>query len=207
MERRGLARTAVPLAMFVWGGLVGLGLLALHSYESTPGRAGEPGLAWPASVDRMRAPGRANLVMFAHPRCPCTRASLAALADLVERSQGSAVVHVLFYQPPAGQAHWEQTELQRAAVALPGIRLHDDPGGTLAASFGAKTSGDVRLYDRAGKLVFAGGITAGRGQTGGNPGLAAVLAHLSGGSGARTSAPVFGCPIWLEAEPGEGGER
>jgi hypothetical protein len=179
----------------VWGLAVLAGLGAIHAYESTPGAVGVPRPRWPRDSRVCPDPGRANLVLLAHPRCPCTRASLDELARIKERCGDGVAVHVLFYRPGGESARWGATELQRRAAAIPGCRMLDDPDGREAARLGAATSGHAVLYDQAGRLVFAGGITAARGQAGDNPGTSAVVAHLAGARAARGDAPVFGCPI------------
>jgi hypothetical protein len=105
-------------------------------------------------------------------------------------------VRVLFWGPrdaPAGW--WTPTELWRAAEALPDARVGWDVGGAEARRFGARTSGHVVLYDRAGRLLFQGGVTAARGQAGDNAGKDAVIALLTQGRAERAATPVFGCPF------------
>jgi len=70
-----------------------------------------------------------------------------------------------------------------------------DDDGVEAARFGAATSGQVILYDRDGRLLFSGGITASRGHAGDNDGRDAIVSLLGGGRGTRHSSPVFGCSL------------
>jgi hypothetical protein len=195
MLRSRRARAALVLASVAWGMSVVAGLVAVHSYESTPGRPPGTVPTWPLQGRIPFDPSRANLVVAAHPRCPCTRASLKELGRVMERCQGAVVAHILFYQPGSGRDPWRSTELQRLATAIPGVRVYDDPGGAEAGRFGAETSGTVLLYDRSGRRCYAGGITSARGQSGDNPGLDAVIAQLSGQETAPAAFPVFGCPI------------
>jgi hypothetical protein len=188
-------RTFVVLAALAWVVLVGAGLAAFHTYELTPGQPGDPEAAWPAGCGIDPEPGRATLVMLAHPRCPCTRAGLDELARIVACSRSAVSVHVLFYRPRAGDGGWKTTDLWRRAAAIPGVHLHDDPDGDEAGRFGATTSGSVRLFDADGRLLFDGGITRARGRTGSSPGGDAVIALLSGQKTATSRLPVFGCPI------------
>jgi hypothetical protein len=75
-----------------------------------------------------------------------------------------------------------------------------DQAAREARRFGAETSGHTLLYDGAGQLVFAGGVTAARGHGGPNEGRASVLAWLKAyPASART--PVFGCPMSKENRP------
>jgi hypothetical protein len=189
------SRIVLTAVGILWVLVVMAGLGAIHAYESTPGPAGVLQLRWPQGSRACPDPGRANLVLLAHPRCPCTRASLDELARIVARCGDSAAVHILFFQPGGAPGRWGATDLRRRAAAIPGARVLDDPDGHEAARFGAATSGHVLLYDRDGRLLFAGGITAARGQAGANPGSEAVIALLSGASADRGDAPVFGCPL------------
>ena len=179
----------------VWVLVVLAGLGTIHTYESTPGPAGVRQPLWPQDSRVGRDLGRANLVLLAHPRCPCTRASLDELARIAASSRDTVAIHVLFFRPGGEPGGWGATALRRRAAAIPGVRVVDDPDGREAARFGAATSGHVLLYDRAGRLLFAGGITAARGQAGASFGGDTVIALLSGKEVSGTGAPVFGCPI------------
>jgi hypothetical protein len=64
------------------------------------------------------------------------------------------------------------------------------------------TSGQVLLYDVSGRLVFRGGITAGRGHAGDNVGRDNVVAFLLHDTVPAESTPVFGCSI-DDAEPAD----
>ena len=169
----------------LWGLGVLAGLGAIHAFESTPGSAGVRRPCWPQGSRVWPDPRRANLVLLAHPRCPCTRASLDELARIAERCRDRVAVHVVFYRPGGASPRWEATDLQRRAAAIAGCSVLEDPDGREAARFGAATSGQALLYDRAGRLVFAGGITAARGQAGDNQGSDAVIAFFRRGAAGR----------------------
>jgi hypothetical protein len=195
MPRSWKSRVIVTGIGVLWGLAVLAGFGVIHAYESTPGSAAVRRSRWPQASRVCPDPERANLVLLAHPRCPCTRASLDELARIAERCRDAVAVHVVLYRPGGEPPRWGATSLQRRAAAIAGSRLLDDPDGREAARFGAATSGQTFLYDRAGRLVFAGGITAARGQTGNNQGSDAVIALLSGAQAPRADTPVFGCPI------------
>lgn len=175
------------------------GFWLFHAYGNTPGTMGTAvghipgeGLAQPAN-------GGARLILFAHPHCPCTRATLAELAILLELNQSRVAAEVWFIRPTGMPAEWEQSSLWRTAAAIPGVRVFCDEGGNVARRLGAQTSGQVVLYDPEGKLMFRGGITRARSQAGDSTGRRAVLALLSG-SAAVAEAPVFGCPLFAPGE-------
>jgi hypothetical protein len=193
---RSIKTQAVLLAgVAIWGIVVGIGVWVVHAYEWTPGRQGDPQPQWPAG-SRLRLDGRrATLVMFAHPRCPCTRASVTELAEITAQARDAVAVTVLFFRSHKDARAWAETNAWRRAEAIAGVRVLDDPDGEESARFGAETSGSVLLYDKAGHLIFSGGITTGRGLTGPNPGRDAILALLSGRSTSRIQTPVFGCSL------------
>lgn len=199
-------RAGLFLGGLAWVVATGAGLLAVHSYELTPGPTVEPDRIWPVGSQLRFDPGRANLVVVAHPCCPCTRASFEELSQLIDRSQVPLAIHVLFYQPRTARGRWGPEDLHRRAAAIPGVEVLQDPGGEEAARFNAETSGSVLLYDRQRRLLFAGGITAARGRTGDNLGLEAVIAHLSGAA-AQATAPVFGCSLRNHSDSREEREK
>lgn len=139
--------------------------------------------------------------MLAHPHCPCTRASIGELAQIVADTQGKLDAYVLFTKPRGAGADWDDTELRRSAAAIPGVTVVTDADGSEAQRLGAKTSGHTFLFDSSGALLFSGGITASRGHAGRNAGESAIIAAVNGKRQERARAPVFGCS--LVRQPGD----
>jgi hypothetical protein len=176
-------RFAVIAAAALWCGAIGIGLSEYFVEATTRGDTGITPARWPGDSTLVRG-ADATVVMFVHPDCPCSRASLAELATLAD---GDATTIVVFAGTDHGAA-WD------AAGRIPQVvRVVDD--GREAARFGARTSGYTVVYDRDGVQRFAGGITGSRGHTGANVGSEAVRMFLAGMAGAPASHPVFGCPI------------
>ena len=172
----------------VWCGLVGAGLWEIHAYATTPGASGAAGETWPATSAIPRASDGFTIVMFVHPECPCSRASLAELTGLVSSARIRPSVVVAFAANEDGGAAWD------LAGRIPGaVQMRDS--GDEAARFGARTSGHVVVYDREGVLRFTGGITSSRGHVGDNMGRRAVEALLAGDATEAETHPVFGCAL------------
>ncbi len=182
----------VPL----WLAATAAGMAVLVDYELTPGAAGAAPARWPSAVSIEPSRERPTLVVAAHPRCSCTRASLAELGILLARTGGRLAAHVLFVQPPGRSDAWvRDSELYRSASALPGVAVHVDVGGRDAERFGALTSGAALLYGPAGELRFRGGLTGSRGHQGDNAGRAALTALAFGEAPERSETFVFGCAL------------
>jgi hypothetical protein len=184
-----------------WAAVMACGFMALGRYESTPGRAGRETARWPADCLIPLASSCDTLVMLAHPRCPCTEASVAELSKIMARCQGRLEARVLFYAPPHTVGDWAKTSLWKSAEAIPKVQVFADRGGREAARMGAETSGQVLLFDPSGRLLFKGGITGARGEEGDNLGSQAVAALVTGGKAAQTRSLVFGCPILDRRRP------
>ena len=166
----------------------------LWLYSNTPGEPGTPPARWPPDAPLQLGNG-ATLLMFAHPHCPCSRASIGELAIIIARSQQKLESHVFFYAPANQPGSWVRTDLWDSARSIPGVQVIEDPEGALSRRFGASTSGQTLLYDSAGRLAFNGGITASRGHSGDNTGRHAILSLLQGENLARNVTPVFGCSL------------
>jgi hypothetical protein len=188
-------RPILIATVIAWGAAVAAGFLYLLHYKAAPGGAGTLGSHWPAGTRVIPDPARTNLILLAHPRCPCTRASLAELEQIMARCQGRTAAHVLFYRPAVSSPGWEQTDLWHRAAAIPGVSVCRDEDGREARRFGGATSGHVVLYNRRGQLLFSGGITGARGHAGDNVGRSAVIALLTASAADRKATPVFGCPL------------
>ena len=172
------------------------GLWVLMAYENKPGEGADAPHRWPLQSRLVLAADRPTLVLLAHPQCPCTRASLAELAEILARATKRPKTYVLFLRPVAFAAGWEKTDLWQSAATLPDVTLLTDDQGIEARRFGAETSGQTLLYDTHGALVFSGGITGSRGHVGDNAGQAALVELLSGSPSDRRATNVFGCPLF-----------
>ena len=133
--------------------------------------------------------------MFAHPHCPCTRASVGELARLLTGLNGKLAAQVWFVQPAGTGPDWTNTDLWASAAAIPGVTVHGDAAGLEAQRFGAGTSGQTVLYDQNGQLLFHGGITIERGHFGDNPGANAVKRLVNHQPAELIQTPVFGCSL------------
>ena len=178
-----------------WTAALAFGARVLFKYETTPGGAGPTAASWPSASSVPRPTGKPTLLMVAHPHCPCTRASIAELAQIMAHGVDKVTAYVVFVKPPGMGADWDDTDLRRSAAAIPGVTVLTDENGIEANRFGAQTSGHTLLFDQDGKLVFSGGITASRGHIGSNAGERAVRAVLQQQPPDRNQTPVFGCSL------------
>lgn len=171
------------------------GLVWLARYANTPADTAEPQSTWPTNSQIALNTKLSTLVIFAHPHCPCTRASIAELAKIAAKAPGRFAGSVALFKPSDSDDAWEQTDLAKSAEAIPGVHLVVDRDGQLARQFHITTSGHTLLYSPAGKLLFSGGITDSRGHEGDNAGESAVASLLLGQPTDLSRTPVFGCPI------------
>lgn len=193
-----MTRRALLVLTAAWVVVAVLGFHALMRYKGETGPQGQTPPTWPGSTALSLPKDKPLLIMFAHPKCPCTQASLAELEVLAARAEGRFDAAVLFYQPHGFGGDWTNTSSIKTARAIPGVRVLSDEEGAAARAFGAETSGHTVLYGRDGKLQFAGGITGSRGHLGDNAGLETVLKLiLNDRSGAdQRAASVFGCALF-----------
>lgn len=191
-----MSRSLAWLAAFVWLLLVLVGTAILWDYQAAPGTPAKAPAKWPSASRISRVAGLPTLVLFAHPRCPCTRAAIDDLARLLADVPGRVATEVRFLRPRDTAAGWEREELWYRAASIPGVTIASDEDGTEARRFGAMTSGQVVLYDADGRLRFAGGITVGRGHEGDTLGARAVVELIDVGSAIRDTTPVFGCHLF-----------
>jgi hypothetical protein len=185
------------IAGAIWLVAVAAGFGVLLRYASTPvpQDGAHPG-RWPATTALTKSSARSQLVLFAHPNCPCTRASVAELSRLMGRFRDRLDARVLVVQPPGAGDGWADTGLHERARTIPGVRVAIDRDGVEARRFGAVASGTVLLYDRRGRLLFHGGITSARGHEGQSFGQQRIASLLTTGRADSNQAPVFGCVLF-----------
>jgi len=202
LQAENQARAATPrfgtwtvLAFALWGLAVAAGSFYGFWYEITPAETDVALAGWPAGSACVLAADRPTLLMFVHPRCPCSRSSVSELAVLIARCQDRMDAQVLFYKAPASPEDWATTDLWHSAARIPGVVPRVDVAGAERRLFGASVSGEVFLFQPGGELSFHGGITAGRGHAGDNQGRSALESILLNRHSPSTTAPVYGCAL------------
>jgi len=167
-------------------------------YEFTPGIAAR-------APEKLAAPSTASkgdLFLFIHPQCTCSRATIAELSRIVALSKESLHTCLYFYQPLDKPKSWcYDSALWHEAKLIPGALLIVDSDARIAKQFGVQCSGQVLLYGSKGhRLLFAGGITPGRGHEGESDGEDAILEYVRTEICPIHTAPVFGCALWSDLD-------
>jgi hypothetical protein len=188
-------RALAVAAGLAWLSAAAFGFWTLHAYEATPGPIMRSPDGWPPGSTLSRSRGRADVLMAVHPRCPCTRASLAILAEIVREAPGAATVRLLAYRPKGSTPDWGSEGIRWALDTVPGAVVVDDPGGVEALKFGLGTSGAVVAFDAPGRERFSGGLTAGRGVAERSAGGASLGEVLANRGPTRADCQTYGCPL------------
>lgn len=177
------------------------GVRYLLKFENTAGKQGLAASDWSSAALRSGDPHLPTLLVALHPKCSCSDATLSELEDAAQTFHGPYNA-ILLIDPPQGTTFdWQKINSYREAQKALRAAVVLDPGGKLAAGFGAFTSGDVLLYSAEDthsrrSLLFAGGVTAARGMVGSNRGVEALEAAFHHpGNNLHATAPVFGCGL------------
>ena len=194
-RRRSGTRAAIAIGILAWVGGVAWGLQKIETYASTPGMAADSPAKWPGSGLVSPRAGRSTLVMFIHPQCSCTRASLEELKTILDTTRGAVSAWVVVLKPNGLNDEWTHSGTWETARGMSGVTVVMDDDGTEADRFGAFTSGHTVLYSAAGKLEFSGGITSARGHVGENSGERSVVSLVSTGNADSGDHAVYGCGL------------
>ena len=193
INRLAIVRDLIVLTVLLTG--IGAGTIAMCKHDLTPGAQVAVKSNWPPASAQRAPLHHPVLMVFVHPRCPCSRATLANLAQLVGKPGVLVDARVVFVCPPGAPSGWEQGALWNSASTVRGVQCIIDVGGREARLFGARTSGQTLLYSSNGVLQFRGGITEGRGAEGESVGSDAVRTILAGHPPRLRQTPVFGCEL------------
>lgn len=188
------------VAGVVWLLMVGIGFGFFARHEFRAGDDPKAPAQWPDSSQLALAKDRPTLLVFAHPQCPCSVATMEELARVIAHNSQPVHLSVVLFEPSERDSSWQKSAAVRRARSIPGANLAWDREGLEAARFHAHTSGHTLLYSANGRLLFDGGITGSRGHVGENAGQTALLSLLNGSQPTVQATPVFGCPI-LESCP------
>ena len=190
-------RRRLILLLFVgWLIAVSVGIYAVWRYSSQPGEASRSLTHWPVESKLALSKEKLTLLMFLHPKCPCSRTSVNELAILLGRRRSDFETTVVFIHPSGVPDEWSKTGLRDKVAALPGVQIFEDREGREGKRFQAATSGETFLFNPAGELLFHGGITLARGHAGNNEGRRFLTACKEASpEGAPRHTSVFGCPL------------
>lgn len=180
------------LAPTCWVLCIGVGLGLAIEHDNRPALTTNPPAELPTQAIS-KGPDSSLLMLFVHPQCPCSRASLSEFRSIVQAARQTLTAQVVFVKPAGMSAGWEKSPLLDVAHEIPGVTVIHDDDGRLAREFQVTTSGHVVLYDKSRQLIFSGGITASRGHYGSNSASDSLIALVNNESFAPKCSPVFGC--------------
>jgi len=194
----------VKSMVLLWVGSALVGLTCMLNYEFAPSRQTAATCEWPRDSRLARSDTQPTLMMFIHPRCPCSRASLVELGKLVTQCRNPVSLRIVMIRPNEFQAGWQHTDLDTLAEKIPGAIVLTDPDGCESKRFGVTTSGETLLYSAKGELMFQGGLTASRGHEGTSAGHVALKDFIDAAGSPTCHTSVFGCALSnpLPSDPG-----
>ena len=186
--RTGIAWTVLCLA---WIGVVAVAGATLlnHAYQPSKTPSESKGAV-------SLKPSRSyKIVLFAHPFCPCTRATLTELSESLARLSHDVSVTIVFVSRGLNQEDVTSSSTFRMAGMLPGAKVVIDSGAEEASRFGATTSGEAFAFDPSGHMIYHGGLTPGRGHQGDAAGQTQLEQIIAAGGSRFCTAPIYGCQL------------
>ncbi|WP_168196483.1 redoxin domain-containing protein [Bdellovibrio sp. NC01] len=184
------------MSLVLSGTLLVLGFYFFEQYNFTPGDQVAAPERFPASVNSTFLDKQVpTLLVFAHPKCTCTQATLAELEKLKSKLGAQVAVKVFISYDP--QDAFEGQAIEKQARTIANVEVEKDLNRKVAKTFGALTSGQTMLYAPEGNLLFQGGITDSRGHQGDNPGAQQIARIVTGPfiKSAFARTPTFGCHL------------
>lgn len=186
-----------PIALLLgWIATCGAGIAGVAYVAAQPGTEAIAPSAWPTESTIPRTKGHQTLLMFAHARCACTRASLHELRRTLARTEGNLDTWIVLSGPTDDGV----LSVRQLALEIPGVHVVDH-GEAEVARFAARTSGQVLVYAADGQLTFHGGLTASRGHEGDSASTAALLRVIRRPQEGDVKTAVFGCGLVDGAKP------
>jgi hypothetical protein len=187
-------RSALLLTLAIWASLIAVGCWWSVSYAFTSGQLAEAPTIWPSHSLTLKR-GGFTMVVFLHPRCKCSVATMEQIEKIVSAHPRKLFTYFIFTVRGGAEKSWMESDLLQRARRVENAEVLLDSRGLYAAEFGAYTSGEAILYGKNGKRRFYGGVTISRGHSGESPGTEAIEAILEGYDDSESVPPVFGCSL------------
>jgi hypothetical protein len=181
--------------LIAWALAAAVGVCLSMEYASAPSATADAQSLWPAESTIRRSTTAPTLLVFLHPKCPCSRATLAELRVLLSKCVERPQLRIVVVRPSGAPVGWERGELWDMAAAIPGAIVSVDPDCREADRFHARTSGEVLLYGAQGALAYHGGLTWARGHEGESVGRDSLESIINSGRADNVQTPVYGCAL------------
>ncbi|MEM9411025.1 MAG: hypothetical protein AAGA30_07925 [Planctomycetota bacterium] len=189
-----IGRFASLSSVAFWMICVGLFAMVLIRYEYQS----EPVIVpsqWPSQSQINRMPDAYELVLFLHPKCVCSYATLDQLTKILPANREHLNFTLSVYCPKSRDSQWSQTDLTESFQALFPSQVVIDHENREASCFGVNCSGHLVLYDPDGSLLFSGGITKSRGHRGDCIAAETLKKTILEKNTGPFSYPAFGCKL------------
>lgn len=191
------------LALAVWLISLVVGLKILWNYQTAPGVQQKKTTRIHSTSLIQLASQQPTLIMFAHPQCPCSKASIIELQGVAQKLRGQVNIKIYFIQPASKDRGWLESSSWALAKTIPDAQVLADPRGTMAKMFSARVSGETLLYSKEGELLFEGGITPSRGHVGENHGTRSIIEAVQTGLASIKRTQIYGCNLFTQEEEGK----
>lgn len=146
-----------------------------------------------SAADLFTSRDKTQLMVFLHPRCSCSNATLNELERVIASTPQKPDVH-FYFADVMPQEELKNSHLWKQAARFTPASLQIDIQ-QIAQHFGVESSGNILLYSANGDLLFSGGITAARGHEGDNAGKSKLISLLNNETTMFTQPAVFGCAL------------
>jgi hypothetical protein len=194
------SRILIAAAATIWLSICAYLTAQLIEFGTRPEQKARLASAFPAGSKLKLVPNKFTVVAFLHPRCPCSKASVGELEELMQRCGDNTMAYALFLKPTGCSEKFAKSELFEQTSKIKGVHAIVDKDGHEAKIFGSKTSGQLMVYNPEGRLVFSAGITGSRGHYGDNLGLDAAFQSISQKSKNFDCTDVYGCPLFASSD-------
>ncbi len=185
----------LSLGLILWLSIIAYGYSLVIHYELKPNSQITSLQAWPDNSQLKLDPQRDTLIIFVHPKCPCSKASIAELDRLLTSFHDRLRTIVVFIKPEGQSESWVKGNLWTKVQSLPEVTVYIDNDNQETHNFMVDTSGEVLLFNINGKLIYHGGITASRGHEGDNKGRTLISNYLRTGTIKEKQGYAFGCTL------------
>lgn len=184
----------VALVLFAVSGLLGFITLVDYACRSNPNRMDRGSLVG-SSLHSRPDDNEFLVVLFYHPRCPCTLATARNLKRVATEFSHQTQIKAFSFCPEDSPESWIETNTTRLLRSIPDVEIALDREGQVCREFGVTTSGHILVYNRSGQCVFGGGITPYRGHEGECQATSEFLSSVNLANTKLAIWPVYGCQI------------